>query len=883
MNANEVRNTFLEFFKEQGHTLVPSSSVIPHGDRTLLFTNAGMNQFKDIFTGRQSSKFPRATTAQKCIRAGGKHNDLDNVGYTRRHLTFFEMLGNFSFGDYFKKDAIAFAWELVTKRFGVSPARLWITVFREDSEARDLWRKVAGVSPDRIVGLGEKDNFWSMGDVGPCGPCSELLVDRGDAYGPADMENGERFFEIWNLVFMQFDQKAGGSRSPLPRPSIDTGMGLERMAMVLQGVDSVYEIDSFQRLIRRVESLTSTRYDPGPGGVPHRVIADHIRSLVFAFADGAEPSNEGRGYVLRRILRRAARYARKIHPEGLILHQLVDDLVEEMGGVYPEVKERREFITRLIRNEEERFGETLDKGIALFEEVSARIQKEGTHTVPGDDVFKLYDTFGFPVDLVERMAQEKGLAVDLPGFERLMKEQKERSRGASQFAVAGDLEDLQLERLPETRFSGYERRSGSAEVQAALEREGVWSVVLSETPFYAESGGQVGDTGRISCGDFVLDVEDTRKERGRFVHRARLVEGDPARLRSGVVVEAAVDPVRRAAIERNHTATHLLHAALRKVAGTHVHQKGSLVEPLRLRFDVTHFSAFEPEELARAEGLVRGRILENLAVETFETDYEDAVRRGAMALFGEKYGDHVRVVKIGDFSLELCGGTHVGRTGDVGTFVLAGEGSVSSGVRRLEALSAEAAEGYHRRNREIVGTLSRTFKVAPEALLQRIEKLIEENRESKAKKPSPAGEPAREGPGGGVLLRERAGKALFLGIRVEGGDAKALREAYDRLKHESRELVLVLFGQGGGKLQTLVAVSPSLVEEGLDAREIFKRGAARLGLRGGGRPELVQAGGADPGKAGILEEALADMLAAVRSRPGGEGSLPAGAAGRSPS
>jgi alanyl-tRNA synthetase len=863
MNAREVRDAYLSFFEERGHARVPSSPVIPHGDRTLLFTNAGMNQFKDYFTGREKPKFPRATTAQKCIRAGGKHNDLDNVGYTTRHLTFFEMLGNFSFGDYFKKEAIGFAWDLVTKRFGISPSRLWITVYKDDSEARDLWRRIAGVSPDRIVGLGEKDNFWSMGDTGPCGPCSEILIDRGDAHGPADMENGERFFEIWNLVFMQFDQKADGTRAPLPRPSIDTGMGLERMSMVLQGVDSVFETDVFRKLIRRVEEITGTPYDAAEAGVPHRVIADHIRSLTFAFADGAEPSNEGRGYVLRRILRRAARYARKIHTGGPVLHLLVEDLVKEMGGVYPEIVERREYITRVIQNEEERFGETLDKGIALFDDVVAGLKKKGAKTIPGGEVFKLYDTFGFPADLVERMASEIGFTVDSAGFEKLMEGQKERSRGASQFhVVAGDGDALELDKLPETRFTGYERAQGEAEVQACEEQAGGYRVVLSETPFYGESGGQVGDAGTISGRDFVLDVEDTQKERGRFIHYCKLREGDRSKLRKGGGVTAAIDAVRRAAIERNHTATHLLHAALRSTVGTHVHQKGSLVDPTRLRFDVTHYAGFTSEEVAKVEQIVRRQILANTPVETFETSHDDAVKRGAMALFGEKYGDRVRCVKIGDFSLELCGGTHVRRTGDIGPFVVAGEGSVSSGVRRLEALTALGADELHEKHVGIVSELSRALKVAPDGLVQRIQKLLDELKDLKAKQKS-GGAPAAPA----AVRREKVGNTLLAGGLVGAADGKSLRELYDGIKKEAEHHVATLFATGDGKVQVLVAVSVPLVKLGLDAREIFQAGAAKVGARGGGRAEKVEAGGSQPEG---VEAAMADMLAFARGKlPGG--------------
>ena len=865
MKASDVRKVFLDFFRGNAHVLVPSSSVIPAGDKTLLFTNAGMNQFKDIFTGQTKSRFPRATTVQKCIRAGGKHNDLDNVGYTARHLTFFEMLGNFSFGDYFKEEAIGYAWELVTKRFGISPDRLWITVFREDDEARALWRKIAAVPEARIVGLGEKDNFWSMGEVGPCGPCSEILVDRGEAYGPADLDNGDRFFEIWNLVFMQFDQKPDGTRSPLPRPSIDTGMGLERMAMVLQGVDSVFETDVFQPMIRRVEEIAGIPYDPGPAGVPHRVISDHVRSLVFAFADGAEPSNEGRGYVLRRILRRAARYGRRIHKGASLLHRLVGDVVGAMGEAYPEIRDREVLISRIIQNEEERFGETLDKGIELFEEVVARLRKEGSRTVPGEDTFRLYDTFGFPVDLVEQMASEISFQVDLKGFEKLMEAQKERSRGSSQFVAAETgADDLEIERYPQTHFVGYDTTRAQAELQATDEREGVWRLILQPTPFYGESGGQVGDVGTVRGEGFVLDVQDTRRDRGRFVHYCRLAEGSPSKIRAGSSVEASVDEDRRAATARNHTATHLLHAALRRVVGTHVHQKGSLVEPARLRFDVTHFAAFTPEELLKAEQLVLDQIVRNVPVETCETDYESAVKDGAIALFGEKYGDKVRVVRIGDFSVELCGGTHVRRTGDIGLFLVEREGSVSSGVRRLEALTGLGAQSYHRKNRETLEVLSKLLKVPAEGLLERLQKVLDENRELKAKRKPAQGEPGPTDGGGPQLHREKFGEILFLSTTLQGADGKALREVYDRLKREAEELIVALCGSLEGRIQLMVGVSPKLVGKGWDARQLFEAAAAQVGLKGGGRPEMVQAGGVATAES--ARRCLEEVLRAVQAK-----------------
>ena len=728
MKTSEVRDRFLDYFRQRDHVVLPSSPSIPHGDKTLLFTNAGMVQFKDVFTGREERVHPRAATVQKCVRAGGKHNDLDNVGYTSRHLTLFEMLGNFSFGDYFKEEAISFAWELITEGYGLDPDVLWATVFREDDEAWELWKKISGLPDERIVRLGEKDNYWSMGDVGPCGPCSEILLDRGEAFGEADVGNGERFFELWNLVFMQFSQSADGEKTPLPRPSIDTGLGLERMAMVLQGVDTVYETDVLRGLISEVESITGVEYDPGEKGVPHRVLADHIRSLAFCLADGAEISNEGRGYVLRRILRRAARYGRKLQEEGSILHRLVGPVVESMGGAYPELLENQEFITHLIRSEEDRFGKTLGRGIELFEDEISVMKESGAKTISGDKMYLLWDSYGFPADLTQRMAEEAGFGVDMERFEECMNEQRERSRQASDFSVTTSFDSL-----PETEFVGYESLRCGAELQAAEEADGILQVVLSHSPFYGESGGQVGDRGVISGDDFRLAVEDTQRDGGRMVHICRLLEGEIGDVGAGSTVEAEVDDATRQATERNHSATHLLHAALREVLGTHVHQKGSLVDPARLRFDVTHFSGIEGQELQQAQELVNEQVRANLPVEIDEMDKDEAIEEGAMAFFGEKYGDRVRVVRMGDFSIELCGGTHVSRTGDIGFFTLTGEGSVSAGVRRVEALTANDAEAWFDGRVRLVDDLSKLLKVSSDLVGERISRLLEENRELKTR------------------------------------------------------------------------------------------------------------------------------------------------------
>ncbi|MEC9031690.1 MAG: alanine--tRNA ligase [Planctomycetota bacterium] len=845
MKTSEVRDKFLNYFSDRDHAVLPSSPSIPHGDKTLLFTNAGMVQFKDIFTGREERSHPRAATVQKCVRAGGKHNDLDNVGYTSRHLTLFEMLGNFSFGDYFKKEAISFAWELITEGYGLDPAGLWATVFREDDEAWELWKEISGLPDDRIVRLGEKDNYWSMGDVGPCGPCSEILLDRGDAFGEADVENGERFFELWNLVFMQFSQSADGEKTPLPQPSIDTGMGLERMAMVMQGVDTVYETDVLRGLIREVEKLTGVAYDPGEKGVPHRVLADHVRSLAFCLADGAEISNEGRGYVLRRILRRAARYGRKLHAEGSILNRLVSVVVDSMGGAYPELVDNQEFITEVVRSEEDRFGKTLDRGIELFENEIGRMSGAGEKTVSGEKMYLLWDSYGFPADLTQRMAEEAGFGVDMERFEECMGEQRERSRQASDFSVTTSFDSL-----PETEFVGYESLGCEGELQAVEEADGLLQVVLSRSPFYGESGGQVGDQGVISGANFRLAVENTQRDGGRMIHVCRLVEGEAGELAAGAAVKAEVDAAARRATECNHSATHLLHAALRETLGEHVHQKGSLVDPSRLRFDVTHFSGIEPKELQRAQELVNSQVRANLPVEISEMDKDEAIEQGAMAFFGEKYGDRVRVVRMGDFSVELCGGTHVSRTGDIGFFTLTSEGSVSSGVRRVEALTAGQAEGWFDGRVQLVDDLSKLLKVSSDRVEERVSRLLKENKELKTKGPAPA--PAAAGD----LEKKKIGDILFVSGIFDGLDGKGLRDCFDRVKKESDKVIAVLIAPGEGKVQVLVAVTPSLTAEGWKAADVFQAGAEHIEARGGGRPEMVQAGGKNPEGARAALEAM---------------------------
>ncbi|HFE49058.1 MAG TPA: alanine--tRNA ligase, partial [Chromatiaceae bacterium] len=681
MSSAELRSRFLDFFHQRGHEVVPSSSLVPHNDPTLLFTNAGMVQFKDVFLGKETRPYQRATTAQRCVRAGGKHNDLENVGYTARHHTFFEMLGNFSFGDYFKREAIRYAWEFLTEDLGLPPEKLWVTVYEEDDEAADIWLKEMKIDPERFGRIGAKDNFWSMGDTGPCGPCSEIFYDHGPEIpgGPPGSpdEDGDRYIEIWNLVFMQYDRDASGKLTPLPNPSIDTGMGLERLAAILQGVHSNYEIDLFQNLIRAAAEVTGEK-DLESKSL--RVIADHIRSCAFMIVDGVLPSNEGRGYVLRRIIRRAARHGHQIGCKQPFFHKLVRPLAEEMGDAYPELLKAEEHVAKVLLKEEQRFAETLEHGLKILEQA---IEGLDGKVIDGETVFKLYDTYGFPADLTADVAREHGLDIDMEGFERAMAEQKQRARNASQFS--GGEEGPSLEGTPETEFTGYEAtehdgqvlrllKDGEAVDQLSAGESGV--VILDRTPFYGESGGQVGDSGWITVGESRFRVDDTQKQGGVFLHYGEMVSG---RIQDGEGVHAEVDAERRAAIMRNHSATHLMHEALRHQLGDHVQQKGSLVDADKLRFDFSHFQPLTREEIRAIEDRVNAQILANIPTRAEVMSIDDARETGAMMLFGEKYGDTVRVLHIGSESVELCGGTHVERTGDIGPFKIVLETGVASG------------------------------------------------------------------------------------------------------------------------------------------------------------------------------------------------------------
>ncbi len=865
MSAADVRRTFLEYFREQGHTIVPSSSLVPGNDPTLLFTNAGMVQFKDVFLGKETRDYVRATTSQRCVRAGGKHNDLENVGYTGRHHTFFEMLGNFSFGDYFKREAIGYAWEFVTRRLKLDPARLWVTVFRDDDEAAQIWTREIGVDPERVTRMGEKSNFWAMGDTGPCGPCSEIFWDHGAevAGGPPGSpdEEGDRFVEIWNLVFMQYDRAADGTLTPLPKPSVDTGAGLERVAAIMQGVQSNYEIDLFRDLISAAASVTGSVEVDSPS---LRVIADHIRACSFLIVDGVMPSNEGRGYVLRRIIRRAVRHGYKLGQSQPFFYQLVPALVVAMGEAFPELAREAAQVARILKLEEERFAETLCAGMVQFD---ARMREAGGQIVPGALVFLLHDTYGFPPDLTADIARERGLQVDLDGYEREMEAQRDRARAASRFGV-DQRGGAQV--AGRSEFRGYEELESQGRVLALL-RDGEsvetlaagdhGEVVLDRTPFYAEAGGQIGDSGELLAKpDTRFTVEDTHKRGATHAHRGQLKSGS---LKLGDTLTARVDAERREAIRLNHSATHLLHAALRSVLGTHVVQKGSLVAADRLRFDFSHFQPVTPTQLQQIESLVNAQIRANAEAATRLMDYEQAIEAGAMALFGEKYDKRVRVLSFGEFSTELCGGTHVGRAGDIGLFHIVGESGIAAGVRRIEALTGQAALDYVRRIDGLLGDVAHLVHGSrAEAAdkvreaLERIRALEKENRTLKDKLALSSG-------------RDLADAAVdvdgvkVLATRVDGADAGALRAALDQLKSRLGSAVIVLGSvESDSKVLLVAGVTPDQTAR-VRAGELIGAVAAQVGGKGGGRPDFAQAGGSKPQ---TLDQALASVAAWVRSR-----------------
>jgi alanyl-tRNA synthetase len=864
MSAADVRAAFLEFFRGQSHMIVPSSSLVPANDPTLLFTNSGMVQFKDVFLGKEQRDYLRAATAQRCLRAGGKHNDLENVGYTARHHTFFEMLGNFSFGDYFKREAIHLAWDFLIYNLRLDPARLWCTVYLDDDEAADVWLKDIGISRERFSRLGEKSNFWSMGDTGPCGPCSEIFFDHGPGIpgGPpgSPEEEGDRYVEIWNLVFMQFDRAADGTLTPLPRPSVDTGMGLERITAVLQGVHSNYDIDLFRNLIRAAGKLAGTSVLTSSS---LRVIADHIRACTFLIVDGVLPSNEGRGYVLRRIIRRALRHGYKLGIQQPFFYKLVRPLEQEMGAAYPELTRGRVRAELVLRQEEERFAATLANGMVLLEAAIRNLQGK---VIDGDTVFKLYDTYGFPVDLTADVARERGFEIDQARFEAAMEEQRRRSQEASKFGV-----DLRGGAALEARtlFRGYEGLSGSGSVVAllkegaqveSLEKGDAGEVVLDRTPFYAEAGGQVGDAGLLTASGVRFVVSDTQKRAAAHAHIGRLEEG---RIRVGDTLEAEVDGARRQATALNHTATHLLHAALRKVLGTHVLQKGSLVAPDRLRFDFAHFQPVSPQELEEVERLVNAQIRANLPADTRVMDYEGAVAAGAIALFGEKYDTDVRVLRLGDFSMELCGGTHVRQAGDIGLFKIASEGGVASGVRRIEALTGEGALEYIEQSDALLRDLAALVRGSRDEIADKVREQLERSRlmerEIRALKD-------RLASGQGVDLAAAAVDVhgvKVVATKVDGADAGALRSAVDQLKDRLKSAVVVLASvQDAAKVLLVAGVTPDQTSR-IQAGELAGAVAALVGGRGGGRADFAQAGGSKPE---ALDAALESVQEFVRAR-----------------
>ncbi|MDI3297755.1 MAG: alanine--tRNA ligase [Bacillota bacterium] len=883
LSSSEIRSRFLGYFARRGHTVVPSSSLVPQNDPTLLFTNAGMVQFKDVFLGNARLPFQRATTAQKCMRAGGKHNDLENVGRTPRHHTFFEMLGNFSFGDYFKADAIRFAWEFLTRELELDPDRLWVTIYREDDEAEQLWRSVAGVPAERIVRLGEKDNFWAMGDTGPCGPCSEIIYDRGEGHrcdapvcgvGACDCD---RWLEIWNLVFMQYERDEAGALHPLPKPSIDTGMGLERIASVLQEVDSNFDTDLFHPVIRRIEELSGRRYDRGSAGFPFRVIADHARACAFLIADGVLPSNEGRGYVLRRILRRAARFGRVLGLERPFLAEVAGTVVAVMGEAYPELREREGFVREVIRREEERFLQTLEQGMRTFAELAERARAEGRPELRGEEAFLLYDTYGFPLDLMQDMAEEAGLAVDLAGFQAALERQRERARAdrAARGLRAGDALAQLVADLPATRFLGYEGTEGRGRVLAVIaageepelveeaEEGSEVRVVLDQTPFYAEGGGQVGDTGWLLSGEARVRVTDTQEVgRGVHLHFGRVEAGT---LRAGAELEARVDAERRRAIMRNHSATHLLHKALKEILGEEATQAGSLVAPDRLRFDFTHEGPLDEETLRRVEDRVNERILDGLPATVQVLPLEEARKTGAIALFGEKYGERVRVVGMGDYSRELCGGTHVHNTAEIGSFKIVSESSIGAGLRRIEAVTGTGVVAYARLQERRLRETAELLRAPEEEVPARVAALGEELRGAQRR--------IRELEE--KLVRIAAERLLervetVAGVRVvrgelEGAGPEELRQASDWLRQRLGSGVVLLAARSDGKVQFVAAVTADLVARGVHAGRIVGAAARVAGGGGGGRPDLAQAGGRRPE---LLETALAAGVDALREMAG---------------
>ena len=871
----ELRQAFLDYFLERGHTVVPSAPLIPQADPTLLFTNAGMNQFKGIFLGEDTRPYSRAVSIQKCMRAGGKHNDLENVGFTRRHHTFFEMLGNFSFGDYFKKEAIAFGWEFLTKAAGLPADRLWVTVFQDDQEAYDLWHKDMGVSENRLARLDEKDNFWQMGDTGPCGPCSEILIDQGEVFGCGQATcavgcDCDRYLEIWNLVFMQFDRDSAGTLNSLPKPSIDTGMGLERLAAVTQGVSSNYDSDIFQPLLENIAKATGheygtvTEYDRSM-----RVIADHVRAMTFLISDGVLPSNEGRGYVLRRIMRRAARHGRLLGIEREFLFEFVPTVVTQLGATYPELRQMADTVSEIVRGEEGRFIGTLEQALPLLNQILQDTKRQGKTLVSGDKVFRLYDTYGFPLDLVEDAAQEEGLVLDHSGYQQALEGQRERARKTAKFTQAASRADVvkAIEQFPVTQFVGYSQTQAQGVLLAMVKGEKVVDesyqgedveFLLDTTPFYPEGGGQVGDHGMLVGPSARIRVTDTTKlGKGWFLHKGHITEGA---VRTGDSLTTMVDESLRADAARNHTATHLMHAALREILGPHVKQHGSLVAPNRLRFDFSHFKGLGSRHMEDIENMVNEQIRLNTLVQSEEMGIQDALGRGALAFFGDKYGDQVRVVEIGDFSKELCGGTHCQRTGDVGVFRLMSEGGVAAGVRRIEALTGHGALQHDQKRNSEWEELAGLLKTSPQEVIEKTKKLLASLKDAEralAETRQKALE--QQGAGQEAVVREVNGVPVLV-QRIDGLNMQELRIFSDKLRHKVMSGLLVLGSAHEGKVALLVIVGKDRTKQ-LQAGKVAQHIAKFVGGSGGGRPDMAQAGGNQPEHLNAALEKVYDYVA----------------------
>jgi alanyl-tRNA synthetase len=879
MQSNLVRQTFIDYFKKNGHTHVPSSPVIPIADPTLLFINAGMNQFKDIFLGNETRPYNRACSSQKCIRAGGKHNDLDNVGYTARHHTFFEMLGNFSFGDYFKEEAILFCWELMTKVFELPSNKLWATIYRDDDEAGKLWKKISGLPESRIIRLGEKDNFWSMGDTGPCGPCSEVLIDQGEhmkcgptcGIGSCDCD---RYLELWNLVFMQFNRSEDGSQTSLPRPSIDTGMGLERITAILEGVQSNYDTDLLHTLIEKVGQISGRKYSKNIEGSPFRVIADHIRCLTFALSDGAYPSNEGRGYVLRKILRRAFRFGLKLDLDKPFLYTLVPTVCEIMGNAYPEIIQKQDYVQGIIKNEETRFQDTLSEGMKRIEETVVAIKKSGSNVISGDQAFRLYDTYGLPLDIIEDVATDERFTIDMPQFHSLMQKQREQARSAQKDTALGqniDLYEVIRKHIgKDVVFTGYETETAQTKI-AAIVKDGVMAdtasegqavdIVLLETPFYAESGGQVSDIGTIHSESVSIDVCDTVTPlTGLIIHKCTIRSG---KVKQGDTVTAEIDHERRSDIRRHHSATHLLHHSLRAVLGDHVKQSGSLVTPERLRFDFTHFKGITTEEADRITLMINNLIRSNLIQHTDIMNIDQARKAGAMALFSEKYADTVRVVSFGNVSKELCGGTHVKATGEIGFFTIVNEGSVATGIRRLEAVCSHAADNYFIEREHIIKELSSILRSAPADFSEKITKLLDEKKTLEKRIQELETQLSKANVDDMLKDIQLINNVPALIKNCGDTNAKALRAIGDELKSKIASGIIALASQNNNALVFLVMITKDLVQKGYNAGNLVKGMAQIAGGNGGGRPDMAQAGAPDISK---LDDAIQTLYSTLNKQ-----------------